>query len=52
MAKKSKVAIIKYVLKFGMGWFGAGNVLDVKFRGYNFISDTVYHKYSEVGIDE
>jgi len=28
MAKKSKVTLIKYVLKFGMGWFGAGNVLD------------------------
>ena len=33
MAKKSKVAIIKYVLKFGIGWFGAGNVLDRKFGG-------------------
>lgn len=32
-----------------MGWCSAGNVLDVKFGGYNFISDTVYHKCSKFG---
>jgi hypothetical protein len=46
MAKKSKVTLIKYVLKFGMGWFGAGNVLDRKFGG---IKKTAKHAHAPGG---